>query len=64
MDAMPDFSMPAVKSSGSKISLEELPPIYILSFQLDVGELHELEEEVLGLGANLTYDVEEARIYL
>src|SRR4051794_29858456 len=64
MDAMPDFSRPAVKSSGSQISLEKLPPIYILSFQLDIDELHELEEEVLGLGANLTYDAEEARIFL
>ena len=61
---MPDFSRPAVKYSGSQISLEKLPPIYILSFQLDTNELHELEEEVLGLGANLTYDVEEARIFL
>jgi DNA polymerase IV len=64
MDTIPDFSRPAVKSSGSQISLEELPPIYILSFQLDIDELHELEEEVLGLGANLTYDAEEARIFL
>ena len=64
MDAIPDFSKPAVKSSGSQISLEKLPPIYILSFQLDVDELHELEEEVIGLGANLTYDAEEARIFL
>ena len=35
-----------------------------MSFQLDANELHELEEEVLGLGANLTYDAEEARIFL
>jgi DNA polymerase IV len=64
MDAMSNSSRPAVKSSGSQIGLEELPPIYILSFQLDIDELHELEGEVLGLGANLTYDAEEARIFL
>src|ERR1700733_7733165 len=64
MDAVLDFSRPAVKSSGSQISLEGLPPIYILSFQLDIDELHELEGEVLGLRANLTYDAEEARIFL
>jgi DNA polymerase IV len=56
--------MPPVKSDNSPISLAELPPIYILSFHLDIDELHELEEEVLGLGANLTYDAKEARIFL
>ena len=56
--------MPAVKSGDSPISLADMPPIYVLSFQLDIDELHELEEEVLGLGANLTYDAKEARIFL
>src|SRR2546421_8085951 len=56
--------MSSVTPSVSPLSLTDLPPIYILSFQLDIDELHELEEEVLGLGANLTYDAKEARIFL
>ena len=59
-----DFTMQSVKPSDYPISLAALPSTYILSFQLDSDELHELEEEVLGLGANLTYDAKEARIFL
>ena len=56
--------MPQVGSGAVQIKLERLPHLYILSFQLEIEELHELEEQVLALGANLTYDAKEARIFL
>ena len=56
--------MSLVKSGDSRISFAQLPPIYILAFQLDVDELHKLEGEILSLGAKLTYDAKEARIFL
>ena len=64
LETTSNFTMPVVKSGESPINLAELPPIYILSFHLDIDELHELEEEVLALGANLTYDAKEAQIFL
>src|SRR5438874_2454443 len=56
--------MPAGRSGNCPINLAELPPVYVLSFQLDIDELHELEEQLLRLGAHLTYDAKEARIFL
>ncbi len=44
--------------------LRALPPIYILPTHLTADELHELEDEIMDLGAPFTYDAKEARIFL
>lgn len=46
------------------VSLSILPPIHILPAHLTVEELHDLEEEVINLGAPFTYDAKEAKIFL
>jgi DNA polymerase IV len=46
------------------MSLNALPPIYILPTHLTVDELHQLEDEVIDLGAAFTYDAKEAKMFL
>ena len=56
--------MGASNPSPGRFSLAKLKPIFILSYGLELDDLHELEEEVIGLDGDLTYDVKEARIFL
>ncbi len=46
------------------MSLNSLPPIYILPTHLTSEEFHEIEDEVMELGAPITYDANEAKIFL
>ena len=57
-------SSPRLRRDGTTLRLNALPAVYILPRGLDVEHLHELEEELIGLGAPLTYDAKEARIFL
>ena len=56
--------MAVTSSAASRISLAQLKPIFILSYGLELDDLHELEEEVIALDGDLTYDLKEARIFL
>lgn len=59
-----DLSTPPKTRPGSEASLLTLPPIYILPTHLTVEELHELEDDVVDLGAPFTDDPKEAKIFL
>ena len=59
-----DLPTPPETGHSGSMSLNDLPPIYILPSHLTVDELHELEDEVMDLGAPLTYDANEAKIFL
>ena len=47
-----------------KLDLSALPPIFVSATHFETDELHELEEELVGCDATLTYDVKEAKIVL
>lgn len=47
-----------------RLDLSRLPPIFLSATHFDTEDLHELEEELVEAGAELTYDVTEARIVL
>ncbi|KAK5128036.1 hypothetical protein LTR85_005153 [Meristemomyces frigidus] len=53
-----------VPETIARLDLSCLPPIFVLATQFETDDLHELEEELADAGANLTYDVAEARIIL
>lgn len=59
-----DLPTPPDTSRRHTLSLGALPPIYILPTHLTGDELHELEDEVMKLGAPLTFDPKEAKIFL
>ncbi len=59
-----DLPTPPETGHAGSMTLHALPPIYILSTHLTVEELHEIEDEVMDLGAPFTYDAKEARIFL
>ncbi|KIW44684.1 uncharacterized protein PV06_03137 [Exophiala oligosperma] len=46
------------------LDLASVPPIYILPSHLDPEALHEQEDLVFRLGGSLTYDSQEARVFL
>ncbi|KAL6249785.1 hypothetical protein RBB50_003640 [Rhinocladiella similis] len=46
------------------LDLASVPPIYILPSHLDPEALHEHEDLVFRLGGSLTYDSQEARLFL
>ncbi|KAH9823641.1 DNA polymerase type-X family protein pol4-like [Teratosphaeria destructans] len=47
-----------------KLDLSHLPPMFVSATHIETEDLHELEEELAEAGANLTYDVSEAKIIL
>ena len=57
-------STPVSNLVSRSLSLESIPPIYILPTHLSIDELHGLEEELLDLGAPLTYNAEEGKVFL
>jgi len=48
----------------SQLDLSFLPPIFISATHLELADLHDLEDQILEVGGNLTYDIKEARIVL
>ncbi|GAB7351799.1 hypothetical protein MBLNU459_g2372t1 [Dothideomycetes sp. NU459] len=54
-------SSPSVRTS---LDLSSLPPIFLFSTHLETDDLHELEEQIVGAGGLLTYDVNEAKLLL
>ncbi|KAH7061195.1 DNA polymerase beta-like protein [Macrophomina phaseolina] len=46
------------------LDLSPLPPIFVLPTHLAVGHLHELEERLAELGAQVTYNISEARLVI
>lgn len=59
-----DLPTPPVTDHGGAISLNRLPPIYVLPTHLTIDALHELEDDLMELGAPFTYDAREAKIFL
>ncbi len=57
-----DLPTPPETGDARSMTLHVLPPIYILPTHLTVDELHELEDEIMDLGAPFTYDAKEARM--
>nr|POF17108.1 dna polymerase type-x family protein pol4 [Quercus suber] len=57
-------SLRPATSTTSGLDLSQLPPIFLSSTHFDGDELHELEDELSEAGANLTYDIHEAKIVL
>nr|POE62248.1 dna polymerase type-x family protein pol4 [Quercus suber] len=51
-------------SPASKLDLSDLPPIFLSDTHFGSDELHEFEHELSAAGANLTYDINEAKIVL
>ena len=61
----PSTSSPQpVQTPPSALSLSFLPPLYILPTHFSNDELFLVEEELGGHDAPLTYDVNEAKIFL
>ncbi|KAL1301561.1 hypothetical protein AAFC00_005798 [Neodothiora populina] len=60
-----DSSPSTLKSSfGGGLELSSLPPIFISKTHLDRDDLHDLEDQLVEAGGNLTYDITEAKIIL
>lgn len=57
-------SSPPSDKTSAKLDLSKLPPIFLSATHFDTEDLHELEEELVEAGAELTYDVTEAKIVL
>ncbi|KAI9675351.1 MAG: hypothetical protein M1817_001255 [Caeruleum heppii] len=51
-------------ASVSSIDLSVLPPVFVLSTHLTTEDLHQAEDRLHSLGARVTYDVHEARLFL
>ncbi len=64
MEMSLDLPTPPETARGGFMSLNALPPIYVLPTHLTSEELHELEEELMDLSAPFTYDAKEAKIFL
>ncbi|KAF2768114.1 DNA polymerase beta-like protein [Teratosphaeria nubilosa] len=47
-----------------KLDLSYFPPIFVSATHIETEDLHELEDGLAEVGANLTYDVSEAKIIL
>lgn len=51
-------------SSEAHLDLSTLPPIFLSATHLDTHDLHDLEDQIIEAGGNLTYDITEAKIVL
>ncbi|KAK5077949.1 hypothetical protein LTR64_003646 [Lithohypha guttulata] len=51
-------------ADAPKLDLASLPPIFVLSANLPENEMHEAEDAVLEAGGQLSYNAEEARIFV
>ncbi|MCJ1305474.1 hypothetical protein MMC08_008288 [Hypocenomyce scalaris] len=47
-----------------KLDLSVLPAVFVLPTHLSLTELHEVEEQLSGRGAPLTYDISEAKLVI
>lgn len=56
-------SSPTVQDVA-KLDLSTFPPIFVSATHFDTDNLHEFEEELVDVGATLTYDIKEAEIIL
>ena len=52
------------QSSRLQLDLSGLPPIYVLTLNITVEELHKVEDDLSSHGAPLTYDIREANLVL
>lgn len=50
--------------SGLRLDLTPLPPVFVLPTHLSLSELHTLEDQLGDYGANVTYDIFEAKLVL
>jgi len=57
-------SSPQPDQPYERLDLSKLPPIFLSATHFDTEDLHELEEQLVEAGAELTYDVTEAKIVL
>ncbi|SLM39928.1 terminal deoxynucleotidyl [Lasallia pustulata] len=57
--AAKDYSTPKLD-----LDLTILPPVFLLPTHLSLNELHGIEEQLIGGGAPLTYDIAEAKLVL
>ncbi|KAG9663323.1 DNA polymerase beta-like protein, partial [Aureobasidium melanogenum] len=69
MASSPPPPDPAVEGTSDPMSkptlqLSSLPPIFVSESHLDTCELHELEDDLVGAGALLSYDLKEAKVVL
>jgi len=55
---------PQEQNLSNPLDLSVFPPIFVLPTHIALDDLHKLEDELVEYGANLTYDVTEAKIFL
>ncbi|KAI5811154.1 hypothetical protein DFH27DRAFT_11760 [Peziza echinospora] len=59
-----DASAAATTTPSSKLDLSQLPPTHLLPTHLSDTKVHDLEQLLQSCSAPLTYDINEARIFL
>lgn len=64
------LSSPNVANDGhnllkqNALDLSHLPPLFVLPLHMDMQELHDLEDKLFATNAPLTYDVNEAQLFV
>ncbi|KAF1981122.1 terminal deoxynucleotidyl transferas-like protein [Aulographum hederae CBS 113979] len=57
-------SIPSQLSRTEPLRLEILPPVFLITTHLPEEDVHEVEDQLTELGASLTYDAHEAKLFI